>query len=133
MARDAALPHSPDVDRSFASETNFVLYVDEVAEVPLTFSAIIGDVLYDLRSALDHLAWQLVIANGGTPNRDTAFPIYSSPAGREFRVKTAGMDPAACAFIEGRQHTTSRVNQRLIRPGGSTNCATTTSTGFCSW
>jgi len=42
-------------------------------------AAIIGDVIHDLRSALDHLAWELVKANGGTPTHDTYFPIKHSP------------------------------------------------------
>src|SRR5215213_8436860 len=51
---------------------------------------IIGDVVHNLRSALDHLVWQLTIANGHTPPnpipwrgqpgaewRDIRFPIYT--------------------------------------------------------
>jgi hypothetical protein len=40
-----------------------------------TLSAVIGDAIHNLRVALDHLAWQLVIASGGQPNDSTAFPI----------------------------------------------------------
>lgn len=39
----------------------------------------IGEVLYQLRSALDHLAWQLVLLTNGTPNNQTQFPIKDSP------------------------------------------------------
>ncbi len=43
------------------------------------WGTIIGDVLYNLRSALDHLAWQLVLANGKNPNTmDAGFPIFES-------------------------------------------------------
>ena len=39
----------------------------------------IGDVLYNLRSSLDHLAWQLVLANGKNPNTTgTGFPIFET-------------------------------------------------------
>jgi hypothetical protein len=51
------------------------LYVKSVKPVPEDLSPIIGDVVHNLRSALDHLAWQLVDAGGGTPNKDTYFPI----------------------------------------------------------
>ena len=35
-----------------------------------------GDVLHNLRSALDHLAWQLVLTGGGEPGSTTSFPIF---------------------------------------------------------
>jgi hypothetical protein len=44
---------------------------------PIQWSVLIGEVVHNLRSALDHLAWQLVKANGDTPNRDTGFPIFT--------------------------------------------------------
>ena len=34
-----------------------------------------GEVLHNLRSALDHLAWELVRANSGQPDENTSFPI----------------------------------------------------------
>src|SRR4051794_37203940 len=36
-------------------------------QTPDAFSLIVGDAVHNLRSALDHLARQLVIANGGVP------------------------------------------------------------------
>jgi hypothetical protein len=39
------------------------------------WAAIVGDVVHNLRSALDLLAWQLVLSNGGTPDQNTAFPV----------------------------------------------------------
>jgi hypothetical protein len=44
---------------------------------PLRFGVIIGEILHDLRSALDHLVWQLIIASGGKPTFANHFPIYS--------------------------------------------------------
>lgn len=44
--------------------------------VPVKIPLILGDAIHNLRSALDHLARQIVEANGGTPNDDTAFPIF---------------------------------------------------------
>jgi hypothetical protein len=43
---------------------------------PPEWSARIGEVVHDLRSALDHLAWQLVIANSETPDSKTEFPVF---------------------------------------------------------
>jgi hypothetical protein len=47
-------------------------------EIPSEFSLISSDVLFNLRSALDHLAYQLVIASGNQPDRRTAFPIFET-------------------------------------------------------
>jgi len=44
-------------------------------EVSVFWGAQIGEVAHSLRSALDHLAWQLVIAAGNSPNNRTQFPI----------------------------------------------------------
>src|SRR5262249_28235966 len=46
---------------------------------PLRLSLLIGDGIHNLRSALDHLAWQLVVANHSTPNSETGFPISDLP------------------------------------------------------
>lgn len=57
-----------------------VWYVDgDPVQPSLTVSPIIGDFLYDLRSALDNLAWELVIANKQGPTRRTAFPLFDDP------------------------------------------------------
>lgn len=46
---------------------------------PLRFSVIAGEVIHQCRSALDHLIWQLVLANHGTPDRRHEFPICDTP------------------------------------------------------
>lgn len=48
--------------------------------VPVGLSIIGGDAIHNLRSTLDHLVWQLVLANGGEPNKRTAFPVWRSEA-----------------------------------------------------
>ena len=40
---------------------------------------LIGEILYNLRSALDHLAYQLVILGNGQPNDNTYFPVRETP------------------------------------------------------
>lgn len=42
---------------------------------PLDWSIRVGEFAYNLRSALDHLVWQLVEANRCSPDSRTAFPI----------------------------------------------------------
>lgn len=51
------------------------LFVSTIEQVPFALSLIVGDAVHNLRSSLDHLAWQLVEAGGGIPNTDTYFPI----------------------------------------------------------
>ena len=54
---------------------NHTIYAEIVRSPPPTFSVIVGDILHNLRSALDHLAWELVKRAGGKPGRHTSFPI----------------------------------------------------------
>jgi hypothetical protein len=54
--------------------------VTNVQAPPPEVGLIAGDAIHNLRSALDHLAWHLVLANGNTPSRQTCFPIFDSAA-----------------------------------------------------
>lgn len=47
--------------------------------MPLLCSVICGDAIHNLRSALDHLVWQLVLTEGNKPDRWNLFPIYTDP------------------------------------------------------
>ncbi len=62
----------------------------------------IGDVVHNLRAALDHLACQLVIHGGGKVTPKTEFPIKASLA--NFRKKVgehlASASPLAVLFVE---------------------------------
>ena len=67
-----------------------VLRVQHVKEPSPEWEGLVSDCAHGMRSALDHLAYQLLIAN--TPGRvprdrakSSAFPIYTS--GREFRER----------------------------------------------
>lgn len=74
---------------------------------PLEWSAIIGDYLQNLRSALDHLVWVLVLANGQKPSGN-AFPIFdqpppkksSHPEREKWKRHVRGVHPGAVRFIE---------------------------------
>lgn len=78
----------------------------EMADIPMyTFDvlSIAGDVVHSLRSALDHLAYQLAIAGAGvTPTRQVEFPIakdwntYESEKAR----KVEGIGPEAIKEID---------------------------------
>jgi hypothetical protein len=70
---------------------------------PFRFGVVAGDVVHNLRSTLDHLAWQLVVANGAEPTNRTQFPIYGDEAAfRSARAQevVAGMSDGDRAAIE---------------------------------
>ena len=72
-------------------------YLVNTPEVPPSISLIVGDALHNLRSALDHLAWQLVEVGGGTPGKWTSFPIADDaskyiPAFVSGKIKGARQD-----------------------------------------
>jgi hypothetical protein len=86
------------------------LYVASVKAVPDEITLMVGDAIHNLRSALDHVMWQLVEAAAGKPNRDTYFPIivdgpkaaqqFASAIGRGEIQKIA---PEALKIIEEAQ------------------------------
>jgi len=78
------------------------VFVSQVSSIPREVSVVIGDVVHNLRSALDHLAWQLVEAGGGVPDVNTAFPISKGAKEYQSSVKrgaTKGMSPAVQKLI----------------------------------
>lgn len=42
---------------------------------PLQLAAIVGDVVHNMRAALDYIAHELTVINGGIPGRRTQFPV----------------------------------------------------------
>lgn len=54
---------------------------------PLKWPVVVGDVAHNLRSSLDHLAYQLEILAGRKPDRKTAFPVFWEPAKFDKAVK----------------------------------------------
>lgn len=58
------------------TEAGDLLYRVRVTEsLPIECSLVLGDAVHNLRSALDYLAYELVVADGGTPSDNTGFPI----------------------------------------------------------
>lgn len=54
--------------------------VDHVDSLPLRVSVILGELIHDLRSALDNVAWELAVRNRGhgAVSRRTSFPICTN-------------------------------------------------------
>jgi len=60
---------------------------------PLRVFTLVGDILHELRSALDHLAWQMVRENGGEPDDSTYFPILPVPRDAPQKGPNRGKHP----------------------------------------
>jgi hypothetical protein len=73
--------------------------------VPIRVSTIIGDALFNYRSALDQLVWQLVLANDAKPGRYNSFPIaIAHKFGTEYHKKClAGISLRAFSIIKSFQ------------------------------
>lgn len=55
------------------------LRVYGVPSIDPDWSLLVGDCVHNLRAALDHLAWQLILLDGKTPTKDTQFIIREVP------------------------------------------------------
>ncbi len=68
-------------------------------EIDPRLNTIVGEHLHDLRSALDHLAWQLVLKAGGKPTDKTGFPIKDTDPGtdKKGRPRTPGVSGGVSA------------------------------------
>jgi len=75
----------------------------------IDMAVVVGDVIHNLRSGLDHLAWELVRSVEGVPTKYTYFPILETGPtpdrhGRRPPPHIAGgVDPAALEIIESVQ------------------------------
>jgi hypothetical protein len=80
------------------NEGRLIYYVTSVDEPPSDLAAIVGDVLQNLRSALDHVAFRLVAVgvNGPIKPWQTEYPVADSaaeyPALRDRKVRGARQD-----------------------------------------
>lgn len=54
--------------------------VEEEVLVPVDIPLVVGDVVHNLRSALDHMVHELVLAAGNTPTTNTEFPVCTTAA-----------------------------------------------------
>jgi hypothetical protein len=74
--------------------------------IPKKIPLIIGDVIQNLRSSLDYLVWELVLAAKNTPNHHNMFPICTTKEAFEAQVarhRLDGVDTGALAEIDALQ------------------------------
>ena len=79
-----------EVDGEFSK---LVYVAGHVPHLGPNLSAMVGDALFDMRSAWDHLAWQLVVLDGGTPGESTQFPVYSSRMNKKGTTRIPTIQP----------------------------------------
>ena len=74
-------------------------------ETVYEYSIAVGEIAYNLRSALDHLIWQLVSANGESPNHRNEFPIFNDASDYHKSVgnRLRGLDDRQRGMIESFQ------------------------------
>ena len=77
------------------SENPFeVVYrITKVPWIDPAWSALFGQGIYNIRSALDHLAWQLVLLDGQEPTRATQFPLLVAKRDRNGRKVSVDIAP----------------------------------------
>ena len=79
------------------------VYLGDTPRAPVQWSIRAGEFAYNLRSALDHLVWQLVKINGGSPGIHTEFPIQSRWKASNFRKNLKGVTRSAKDYIKSVQ------------------------------
>jgi len=86
--------------------TNYVFTAHGALDVPVRFAVLFGEIMYHLRTALDHLLSALVRANGALPTDNHQFPIASTPEKFVQALKRGdikGVSQSAEAIIESLQ------------------------------
>lgn len=76
------------------------------------YAVAVGEVAYNLRSGLDHLVWQLVLANRGKPDTQTEFPIFrkESDYRRDAERKLHGLTDDQLRMVEELQPFRDAIN-----------------------
>lgn len=89
-----------------SSPDEFVGKIVASIPIPKRIPLIIGDALQNLRSSLDYLVWELVIAAKNTPNHENMFPICTTPEafkGQLSRNRLRGIPTDAVTDIDDLQ------------------------------
>jgi hypothetical protein len=96
-------PYAVGVKR--ATDTRRLIYfVAGIRPTPLRIPAVLGDAIHNLRSALDHLSYQLVwVGSGKKPSSHVYFPIADDRVAYidQRRRQIKGATSAAIATIDG--------------------------------
>lgn len=88
---------SPDAYR-FTFEFNpqarqYASIIHDLPEVDPEWAILVGEILFQLRSSLDHLAWQIVLFDNKTPGEHTYYPIRDSPYDKQGNIGPTQLNP----------------------------------------
>ena len=89
---------------SSAEKPTFSFFVRN--PIPARLALLAGDCLQNLRSALDYLVWELVLAANNEPTEKHMFPVCLKEKGFKDALRSGrlqGIDPAALALIDSLQ------------------------------
>lgn len=106
---DAALEGQPNaVLAQIEPETGDKVYRAHMPwQPPREWGLILGDVVHNLRSSLDHMVWDLVLLNGCIPDGSVEFPIYWDRSKYDLKNEAArklrGVHADAAQLIEEAQ------------------------------
>lgn len=110
LAKDIA--DSCEAQRSLFSEElrpdvgdKIWVFRGETPIVPIEYSVRLGEIVYNLRSALDQLVWQLVHANYKKPGRHNEFPILDDESrfNKAVKNKLKGVSQESASKIKEMQ------------------------------
>ena len=110
LSRDIA--SSCETQRSLFSEElrpnvgdKIWIFRGETPVVPIEYSIRLGEIVYNLRSSLDQLIWQLVHANYKAPNHRNEFPVFDDEShfNNIVSTKLAGVSQQSLAIIKEMQ------------------------------
>jgi hypothetical protein len=92
------------------------VYLDWV--VPEWWGVVVGEIMHNLRAALDNIVWQLVLANGHQPGDQHEFPIATDQDWYEKRAvrKLLNVPEPALAVIERVQPYKGPTNWLRVHP-----------------
>jgi hypothetical protein len=110
MLRDYYRSCVGELRGQFDLDPEAITFVSDRVELPPPrLATVTGELLHDLRSGLEHLAWVLVEVNGGQPTDHTSFPILKTrPAANRQGIHPpptviGGVSPTAAALIDRAQ------------------------------
>lgn len=87
------------------------VYRGETPRTPIEWSVRVGEILHNLRSALDHLVSQLLLANGQEPSRQNSYPIVNDESEwSKNKDRLKGVTPRVETIVERLQPYTGGIN-----------------------
>lgn len=91
------------IRREADGENERWVYYGGSPKAPIEWSVRAGEFAYNLRSALDHLIWQLVVANCECPGKHNEFPISEEENTKMIERRLKGIGQSAMEYIKSVQ------------------------------